>query len=100
MNTSVKKITLAEHAPEAEGALLHSESVNLVADLSIQCSIRIGTVQVTIAELKQLKYGQTLLLEQKTSDPLEIMVNDKVIAKGALMSHEDKFAIQITELAS
>ncbi|CAM2806858.1 FliM/FliN family flagellar motor switch protein [Legionella worsleiensis] len=98
MNTTVKKVVLAEHHPQPESQPIHADYLGLVGSIEVQCHIRIGTLKLTIAQLKELKSGQMLNLEQKTNEPIEVLLNDKVIAKGELMSCEDKFAVQITEV--
>ncbi|KGP63306.1 hypothetical protein EP47_09240 [Legionella norrlandica] len=99
MSILVKKISLTEQIDQSEEQPIHSNHLNLVADIEVQCSIRIGTINLTIAELKQLKSGQLLAMEQKTNELIELLVKDKVIAKGELMSCDDNFALLIKEVA-
>ncbi|USQ13096.1 FliM/FliN family flagellar motor switch protein [Legionella lytica] len=98
MSITVKKVSLKEHAPQTEGQFLNQNYLGLVGDIEVQCTVRIGTLNLSIAELKDLKSGQELLLAQKTDEPVEIILNDRVIARGELMSHDDHFAVQITEI--
>ncbi|KTD51324.1 FliM/FliN family flagellar motor switch protein [Legionella quateirensis] len=98
MNTTVKKVALAEHHSQPEAQTVNHNYLGLVGSIEVQCTIRIGTLTVTIAQLRELKSGQVMHLEQKTNEPVEVLLNDKVIAKGELMSYEDKFAVQITEV--
>lgn len=101
MSITVKKVHLSEHQPQqAEGQLINKNYLGLVGDIEVQCTVRIGTLNLTIAELQKLKSGQELRLQQLTHEPVEIVLNDKVIARGELMSHEDHFAVQITEISS
>lgn len=99
MNTVVKKILLTEQHEQQEEQLINHNYLNLVGAIEVECSIRIGTLSMTIAELRELKSGQALHLNQKTNEPVELVLNDKVIAKGELMSYEERFAIQITEVS-
>ena len=99
MSITVKKINLGEHQPQqAEGQFINPNYLGLVGDIEVQCTVRIGTLNLTIAQLKDLKSGQKLQLDQKTQEPVEIVLNNRVIAYGELMSHEDHFAVQITEI--
>lgn len=98
MSITVKKVSLQEHAPQTEGQFLNQNYLGLVGDIEVRCTVRIGTLNLSIAELKDLKSGQELLLAQKTDEPVEIILNDRVIARGELMSHDDHFAVQITEI--
>ncbi len=99
MSITVKKVNLKEHAPQSEeGQFINPNYLGLVGDIEVQCTVRIGTLNLSIAELKELKSGHELRLEQKTNEPVEILLNDRVIARGELMSHDDHFAVQITEI--
>jgi flagellar motor switch protein FliN len=100
MSITVKKINLSEQHAAMEGQLFHTNYLGLVGDIEVECTVRIGTFNLTIAELKELKIGQEIHLDQKTQEPVEIILNNKVIALGELMSHEDHFAVQITEIRS
>lgn len=101
MTLTVKKIALPvqHHHPDNDGDYMALNTLGLVGDVEIHCTARVGTLSLTIAELQSLKQGQLLSLEQKTNEPIEIIVNQKVIARGNLMSCDDQFAIQITEVA-
>ncbi|MFI4918191.1 MAG: FliM/FliN family flagellar motor switch protein [Legionellales bacterium] len=104
MSITVKKIALsAQPSPmkvetKPKEQITNSHYLGLVEAIEVQCNIRIGTISLSIAELRQLKIGQALQLQQKTNEPIEIVLNDQVIAKGELMSYEDNFALQITEV--
>lgn len=98
MTITVKKIGLSEQEAHNEGQIMHPNYLHLLNNVEVQCNVRIGSVSMTIDDLRQLKTGQLLQLQQQTSDALEVLLNDKVIAKGELMSHEDKFALRIIEV--
>jgi flagellar motor switch protein FliN/FliY len=98
MNISVKKVALANLTAQEEGPLGTSNYLSLVHNLEVQCSVRIGTINMTIGQLKDLKAGQALHLQEKTNDPVEIVLNNHVLAKAELMSHEDQFALRILEV--
>ncbi|MDR3443417.1 MAG: FliM/FliN family flagellar motor switch protein [Legionella sp.] len=100
MSIIVKKINLSEQQPQTEGQLLNKNYLGLVGDIEVQCTVRIGTLNISIAQLKDLKSGQTLRLDQKTNEPIEIILNERVIARGELMSQEDHFAVRITEITA
>ncbi|MFI4962596.1 MAG: FliM/FliN family flagellar motor switch protein [Legionellales bacterium] len=99
MSSNIKKVALAEQLTEQDDQVLQTDYLSLVGTIEVQCSIRLGTVRLTIDELRQLKSGQALHLQQQTNAPIEVILNEKIIARGELMSYEDKFALQLTEVA-
>lgn len=100
MSITVKKMTLSEHNSQEDGSPINKNYLGLVDHIEVQCSVRIGTLKLTLGDLRQLKTQQILSLDQSTDAPVELLLNEQVIARGELMSHEDRFAIQITEVAS
>ena len=98
MTITAKKIALLEQQPMTDGQPITENYLGLVGDIEVECLIRLGTLSLTINELRQLKQGQRLSLNQKTHEPVDILLNHQVIARGELMSCEDCFAIQITEI--
>jgi len=100
MTVTVKKIAFPEHAASSHGQLISESHLDLIGGVEVACSVRVGTLSMTIAELGQLKEGQTLSLEEKTQEPVDILLNNHVVARGELMSCGENFAIQITELCS
>ncbi len=103
MSITVKKIALSQQQPppEGEGALLVNDNyLSIIASMEIECQVRLGSLTLTIEEFRQLKQGQILPLAQKTHEPIDVLVNNQVIARGELMSAGDCFAILITEISS
>ncbi len=101
MTITVKKIAMPEqHPTHIDTKGITENTLSLVGGVEINCLVRLGTLTMTIGELQSLKQGQILSLEQKTHEPVDILVNHQVIARGKLMSCEDQYAIQITEVHS
>ncbi len=100
MSITVKKIAICEQHPTADnGDFIAENNLGIVGDIEVSCLVRLGTLTMTIAELRQLRHGQILSLHQKTHEPVDILLNNQVIARGELMSSDERFAIQITEVA-
>lgn len=99
MTLTIKKIMLPEQQAQGEGPLLSEHYLNLIGQVEVECHIRLGSLTLTIEQLHQLKQGQILTLQQKTQDPVDIVLNNQIIARGHIMSSGNFFAIQITEIA-
>ena len=100
MTITLKKIALAEQPVAPEGQFITENYLVVIVGVEVTCLVRLGTLTLTISELRQLKQGQVLSLHQKTHEPVDIVLNQQVIARGELMSCEENFAIQITEVYS
>lgn len=100
MSITLKKIALHEHPIQEPGPAINPNYLSVVGNITVQLSVRIGTLNLTIGELRQLKIGQSLVLSQKTDEPIALVLNDQIIAQGELMSHEDQFALRITTVST
>ncbi|MDI9817547.1 MULTISPECIES: FliM/FliN family flagellar motor switch protein [unclassified Legionella] len=100
MTITVKKIALSEQTTPIDGTLLSDNYLNIIGSVEVGCTIRIGSLTLTIDALHKLKQGQILTLDQKLHEPLDILLNNQVIARGELMSAGDCFAVKVTEVAS
>ncbi len=70
------------------------------ADVSIEISVEIGRVTMSIGELMQLGEGAVVELNRSVSEPVDIMAQGVRIASGEVVVIEDRFAVRITEIAS
>ena len=101
MTISVQKISLPKLEEQTEKfPLLNENYLGIVGDLEVECQVQLGTLLTTIDGLRQLTSGQILALNQKTNEPIDILLNNQVIARGELMSCDDYFALLITEVLS
>jgi flagellar motor switch protein FliN len=98
MSFIVKKVDLPEQQSQMEHSASNKNYFDFVNHLEVECMVRIGTLNLTIAQLKEIKLGQVLPLQQYTNEPVDLLLQDKVIARGELMVHEQQFAIQITQV--
>jgi flagellar motor switch protein FliN len=97
----VRPVQLEELAgtPESMRNLLDA-NLEVVQDLKVRLTISVGGAQLSIGELFALKEGATLKLDKATSEPLDIFLDDRRVARGELMVAEDNFAIRITEVGA
>lgn len=70
----------------------------LVDHVEVLCEAVLGSGSLTIGQLDRLTLGETLLLDSSPADPADIRVNGKVIARGEVVTVDNRFAIRITEI--
>ncbi len=71
----------------------------IINALEVRCEVRIGTVSLTVEQLKQVSEGQVLTLNEKVNEPVSVLLNGKLIAYGELVCCDENFGIKITEVA-
>ena len=70
----------------------------LVGHVKVGCEAILGAGEVTIGELEKLSPGDTVLLDRTPADWVDVRVNGKTIARGEIVTIDDKFAIRLTEV--
>lgn len=82
------------------GQSLMPNAVELVQDTAVVVEVRLGEAALSIKQLLDLRDGSIIELDRAVDDPVDVLLNGKVIARGQLVAHGDQFGIQITEIHS
>jgi flagellar motor switch protein FliN len=81
---------------EESGLGLSRES--LVGHLEVTCEAVLGQGTLTIAGLEKLRPGDTVPLDRSPADPVDIRIGGKTVARGEIVTLDDRFAIRLTEV--
>tara|TARA_B100001248_G_C27399098_1_gene468408 strand:- start:590 stop:853 length:264 start_codon:yes stop_codon:yes gene_type:complete len=77
---------------------LESENLDVVLDVKVNVTVRLGSCELPMREIINLSPGSVIQLQQEAKDPVGLFVNGKLIAYGEVVVVEDNFGIKITEL--
>ena len=93
---------MEEGAKENGGSNKRPEQVDLslLMDVPLQVTVELGRARMTIENLLKLSQGSVVELSQAIGEPLDILVNNKFMARGEAVVVKDKFAIRIVDIAS
>jgi flagellar motor switch protein FliN len=69
-----------------------------VLNVPVQVTVRVGTAQMTLAELVELGPGSLVVLDRDAHEPADIVVNGKLVARGEVVTIEEKYAVRISEV--
>jgi len=72
--------------------------MDLILDLPLDVSVELGKVKMPVNELLQLGRGSILELTKPVGEPLDIYINNKLIAKGEVVILDDKFGIRVADI--
>ncbi len=100
-NTSAQAAP-AESAAQTNPALSATEykNINMILDVRLNVKVRIGQKRMLLKDVIAMDIGSVIELNQLANDPLEILVDDKVIAKGEVVIVDGNFGIQITDIGT
>ncbi|MEW5738152.1 MAG: flagellar motor switch protein FliN [Myxococcota bacterium] len=85
--------TLAE-----EGA--PNQRFELLMDVPLEVMVQLGRTRMTIHELLSLGPGSVVELDKVAGEPLDIIINDRLVARGEAVVVNDKFGVRITDIVS
>ncbi len=75
-------------------------NLDVLMDINLQVVVRIGTKEMLLKDILKLVPGSNILFSQNIEDPLDILVNGKVVAKGEAVSVDGFFGIKIISIVS
>ena len=74
--------------------------LNLLLDIPLEITVELGRNRVRIQKLLELEPGSTVTLSKLEGEPVDILANDKLIARGEVVLQNKKYGIRITEITS
>jgi flagellar motor switch protein FliN len=74
--------------------------LDLLLDVPLDVTVELGRSRMSIQELLALSPGSVIELDKVAGEPLDIVVNDRLIARGEAVVVNDKFGIRITDIVS
>lgn len=79
---------------------LRIQNLDFILDIPLKITVELGRTVLAIKDLLQLGQGSILELDKASGDPLEILVNGKLVAKGEVVVVNEKFGVKIIEIIS
>ncbi len=76
------------------------KNIGLIMDVKLPVRVRIGQKRMLLKDVLTMDIGSVIELNQLANDPLDILVDDKVIAQGEVVIVDGNFGIQITSIGS
>ena len=83
-----------------EGGSESGVPIGVLYDVSLQVTVELGRVSLPLKEVLRLGKGSVLDLARHTSDPVDILANGKLIARGEPVVVDSMLAVRLTELIS
>ena len=74
--------------------------LNLLLDIPLEITVELGRTSIKIQELLELGPGSAVTLSKLEGEPVDILANEKLIARGEVVLQNKKYGIRITEITS
>lgn len=82
------------------GAQKNGDASNLdvLMNVPLQVTAELGKAKMSVAEVLKLGSGAIVELDRLAGGPIDLLVNDKLVARGEVVAVDDNFGVRITEL--
>lgn len=77
-----------------------TNNLDFLLDITLQITVEVGRCRMSIQDLLQLGQGSVVELSKLAGEPLDILVNDKAVARGEAVIVNEKFGVRITDVIS
>ncbi len=75
-------------------------SLDFILDIPLKVTVELGRTKMSIRDILQLAQGSVVELSKFAGEPLEVLVNDRLVARGAVVTVNEKFGIRLTDILS
>jgi flagellar motor switch protein FliN len=77
-----------------------SHDIDLILDIPVRLTVELGRTKVPIRNILEIAQGAVIELDATAGDPLDVLVNGCLIAKGEVVVVNEKYGIRLTEIIS
>ena len=77
-----------------------SPGVELLLDVELEATLRFGCREMLLGEIMELGPGDVVQLDRHVSDPVDLIVGDKIVARGDVVLVNGNFGLRVTEVAA
>ncbi|QPC46354.1 flagellar motor switch phosphatase FliY [Mangrovibacillus cuniculi] len=89
--TSFEAPSLQEH---------EARNLNMLLDIPLQVTVELGRTKRSVKEILELSSGSIIELDKLAGEPVDILVNSRLVAKGEVVVIEENFGVRITDIVS
>ena len=75
-----------------------AEKLKILESIEVEMSIEVGRTEMTIKDLLQLNEGSVVELDRLAGEPLDILVNGAIIAKGEVVMVGERYGVRFTDI--
>jgi flagellar motor switch protein FliN len=90
----------AQNGESASTPPVASSGIELLLDVELDTSVRFGSREMPLGEILDLGPGDVVELDRHVADPVDLIVGDKIVARGEVVVVNGNFGLRVTEVAS
>lgn len=98
-NVNVQPVQFANLNAGAFGNI-DENNLNLLMDIPLKVTVELGRTQKQIKDILEMSQGSIIELDKLAGEPVDILVNNKLIAKGEVVVIDENFGVRVTDIVS
>jgi len=95
---AVRATVFEESQPKSEAD--HEAGMSLLFDIELEATLQFGSREMPLREILELGPGDVVELDRHVSEPVDLVVGDRIVARGEVVVASGNFALRITEVAT
>ena len=85
---------------EALAGVMPSGAIDLLKDVELNVKIELGRTKMLVEDVLKLAEGSVVELDKLAGDPVDVFVNDQLVARGEVLVLNDNFCVRINEIVT
>lgn len=86
-------------APQTD-AQPHLQNLDMLMDIPLSVTVELGRTNCSVKEVLELSTGSIIELDKLAGEPVDILVNQRVVAKGEVVVIDENFGVRVTDILS
>ena len=99
-NSAVEQSPMSKFQDDSPMSKIDLSRMKMVLDVPLKVTVELGRTKLLVNDLLQLGQGSVIELDKMAGEPMEIYVNDKLVAMGEVVVVNEKFGIRLTDVMS
>ncbi len=92
--------SMSKFGDESPMSRIDLTRMKMVLDVPLKVTVELGRTKLLVNDLLQLGQGSVIELDKMAGEPMEIYVNDKLVAMGEVVVVNEKFGVRLTDVMS
>jgi flagellar motor switch protein FliN/FliY len=89
----------AQFAPlQPTGAAASANNLDLLLGVTLRVAVELGRTKMSIDDILKLGPGSVVELDKLAGEPVDVLVNDRLVARGEVVVIDDRFGVRITDV--
>jgi len=99
-SVAIQKVELSTLAQQAGLSSEQANNISLLLDVPMQLTVELGRTRMLIKDILSLGEGSIIELDKLAGEPVDILVNNKLVAKGEVVVIDENFGVRVTDIIS